>query len=420
MPTQVRVTVYALAAMLALALLLSLVCRIDRIVVAGGRVISVDPTIVVQPLDTSIIRSLNVTVGQTVKKGQVLATLDPTFATADVNQLQQQAESLHAEVDRLTAERDQKPYAPRDARDGPTAMQLGIFRQRKAEFDAQLRQFDQKIGSLETGIARSNAEAAQLRKRVQVSTEIEGMRQELENRQVGSRLNRLLSTDARMELQRNADVAEKTARGGSYDLQALRSQREVYLQQWRSAIVSSLVEKTSALTQAEQQLQKARLRKDLVQLTSPYDAVVLEVAQVSVGSVMNPADRLFTLVPTGSSLEADVSIDGGDLGFVQVGDPVEIKLDAYRYLEHGTVKGVVRTISQDSFMQKANDQDPGRLVYRARVRVTEAKLRNVPADFRLMPGMPLSADIKVGTRTVFMYVMEGAIRNVDEAMREPQ
>jgi hypothetical protein len=33
--------------------------------------------------------------------------------------------------------------------------------------------------------------------------------------------------------------------------------------------------------------------------------------------------------------------------------------------------------------------------------------------------MTLSADIMVGKRSVFMYMLRGVIRGIDEAMREP-
>ena len=39
--------------------------------------------------------------------------------------------------------------------------------------------------------------------------------------------------------------------------------------------------------------------------------------------------------------------------------------------------------------------------------------------FRLVPGMTLSADIHVGTRSLFMYLMRGVVRGLDESMREP-
>jgi hemolysin D len=43
----------------------------------------------------------------------------------------------------------------------------------------------------------------------------------------------------------------------------------------------------------------------------------------------------------------------------------------------------------------------------------------VPPGFRLIPGMPVTGDVKVGTRSVLSYLMRGLTRGIDEAMREP-
>lgn len=59
------------------------VSQIDQVVVAQGRLINPTPNVVVQPLEISIIKSIDVRVGQVVNKGHTLATLDATFAQAD-------------------------------------------------------------------------------------------------------------------------------------------------------------------------------------------------------------------------------------------------------------------------------------------------------------------------------------------------
>ncbi|KXV79921.1 multidrug ABC transporter, partial [Gluconobacter japonicus] len=60
---------------------------INRVVSTSGRLTSTQPTIVVQPLETSIVRSIDVHVGDFVKKGQVLAHLDPTITEADITNM---------------------------------------------------------------------------------------------------------------------------------------------------------------------------------------------------------------------------------------------------------------------------------------------------------------------------------------------
>ena len=95
---------YVLASMLVIFLVIAGTVPIDRVVTATGRVVSQNSNMLVQPLETSIVRSIEVSIGQRVHAGDLLARLDPTFAGADMSGLQAQTQSLQAEVDRLKAE----------------------------------------------------------------------------------------------------------------------------------------------------------------------------------------------------------------------------------------------------------------------------------------------------------------------------
>ena len=82
---------------------------------------------------------------------------------------------------------------------------------------------------------------------------------------------------------------------------------------------------------------------------APADAIVLEVADRSVGSVVKEAEALYTLVPLDSPLEAEVSVEDRDIGRAATGASVRLKLDAWPFQRHGTLDGRLRTVSQESF-----------------------------------------------------------------------
>ena len=124
-------------------------------------------------------------------------------------------------------------------------------------------------------------------------------------------------------------------------------------------------------------------------------------------------------MPLDAPVEAEVDIQSMDVSFIKQGDPVVIKLDAYRYLEYGTAKGIVKSISEGSFTLDQNLQ-PVPPYFKVVVTFTDTHLRNVPANFRLTPGQTLIGDIKVGRRTIMSYIVESALRTGSEAMREPQ
>ena len=105
------------------------------------------------------------------------------------------------------------------------------------------------------------------------------------------------------------------------------------------------------------------------------------------------AEPLFTIVPSGTVVRLDVEIPASDIGFIKVGNSARIKFDAYPFQKHGTAQGRVLTISEDVFNDEKTPNNP---MYRASVELVETDLRNLPAGFRLIPGMSGQAEIKVG------------------------
>ena len=91
---------------------------------------------------------------------------------------------------------------------------------------------------------------------------------------------------------------------------------------------------------------------------------------------------------------------------------------AYRFLEYGVAKGVVKTISENSFTVDDNNQ-PVNPYFKVHVAITEVNLRGVPKRFRLLPGDTLTGDVMVGKRTIMSYLLDGIRRTTSEAMREP-
>ncbi|MCW2240808.1 HlyD family type I secretion periplasmic adaptor subunit [Azospirillum canadense] len=417
-PVLARAVVWTLAGMLALFIVLASVTKLDRVVSTTGRVVSQSPTIVVQPLEISIIRNMNVRAGDTVRRGQVLATLDPTFSSADVAQLGRQVGKLTAEIARMQAESRNEAFAA-GGNDPDRLLQESIWRYRQAEYTAKLANFEQRMATLQATIKSNQTDAEHYRSRLKIVGEIETMRQTLEKNQTGSRLNSLIASDTRVETERNLGNSENTIRTATHDLEALRAEREVYIQQWRSTLLTDLSTRQIDLERAREELAKAQKRRDLVELRAVDDAVVLEVGKYSVGSVVEQAQPIYTLMPLNATLEVEAEIAGIDQGFVKPGDQVQIKFDAYRFVEHGMAKGVVKTISEDSFTKREDQTQAQRPFFRARIQMTDVKLRDVPSDFRLVPGMPLTADIVVGERTIMAYLVEGALRNGSEGMREP-
>jgi HlyD family secretion protein len=409
--------------------------KVDKVVTAQGKVIARAPTIVVQPLETAIVRSIEVHEGEPVHAGQVLARLDPTFATADLEALKSQVSAYSAQVARMTAEIDNRPFTYSGS-DPHLALQAAIYAQRQSEFNDKLENYRQKADSLSAQIAKTQSDLAGYRDRLGTALALEKMRTELDRLGVGSKLNTLSAQDTRAEMQRYVDSSIQAGNGAQRDLGALIAERNGYIQSWHADIAEKLAEAAAKLSDARESFNKAQLRRQLVELRADQDATVLTVGHgISVGSVMTAGQQFITLVPSNAPLEVEANIPGSEDGYVHVGDTVAVKFDTFPYTQYGMAHGVVRIISPDSFNAQDEQRNPsgsvpipqagaaglsgGSTWYRTRITLDQIGLHNTPAGFRLSPGMPVTADVLVGKRTVMAYFLGRAMPLMREGMREP-
>ena len=170
-PRSARGIVWVVGSMVLVLIVTLGVIPIDRVVTAQGIVVSKSPTILVQPLDTAIVRSIDVHEGQQVKAGQLLARLDPTFAAADLAALAAQVSSLDAQVARLQAEAEGKPFSYTGT-DHDWVLQASIYANRKAEFDSKLSNYRHRLDELAAVTARAESDAAGYRERLGVAENI--------------------------------------------------------------------------------------------------------------------------------------------------------------------------------------------------------------------------------------------------------
>lgn len=418
-PFVVNVTLYALTACLSLFVAWASLTKLDMVVQARGKLVTAAPTMVVQPLETSVVRDLKVRVNDVVRAGDVLALLDPTFVEADGGQVRANLASYNAQRDRLRAEMDRRDLILPPGADEDAVRQKAIFEQRKAEFQARARSYEEKAGQLRSSLRAKEQDRAMVANRVKILHEIEAMRQSLHQSAIGSRLSLLDAQAQRMNGERDLANIGNAIVELQHQLEGTEADARAWRESWYSEAGKNLVDAMRQISQLEEQLRKAERRHDMVELRAPADAVVLEIAQRSVGSVVREAEALFVLVPLNSPLQAEVLVDPADIAHVKVGDPVVVKLDAFPFQIHGSMAGTVRTVGANTVSDGNGKGEAAQSQYfRAQVDFDAGGLVSVPANFQLLPGMLLSADIVGGQRRVITYLLNPILKGLNESLRE--
>lgn len=421
LPRFVRLTLHVLALALFTFIVWASLSKVEKIVTAKGRLVNPQQNIVVQPLETSIIQRIDVQAGQIVKKGQVLATLDPTFAQADEAQLRTRLRSLDTQTEGLRAELEGKRTGTGSGKgSADDVLQSQLSGERQANFESQKTKLDQNVASLRAAIETNKRDQQVLGQRVKSLREMEAMQEQLMAEQFGAKLHLLEARDRRLEVERDLVTQQNKASELASSLAAAQAERAAFGNGWRQKMMEDLLAATRDRDGVNEQLAKADKRHQLVQLVAPADAVVLDTGKLSVGSVIREAETMFTLVPLGAEMEAEVQIDSLDIGYIKTGAPAHLKVDAFSFQQHGTLDGKVVTISQDAFRRDAATPSGGMdAYYLSRITFHGSALKKMNAGAHLLPGMTLTAEIVVGKRSVMSYLLWPLTKAVDESIREP-
>lgn len=420
-PSVARLTLYSVVALIFASILWASLSHVETIVSAQGKLTTTYPNLVLQPLETSVIRQMHVRAGDVVKKGDPLATLDPTFSQADLDQLRVKVAAFDATIERLKAELEGRDYVLPDPNNADAILQGKLFIQRNSFYSAQLTTFDAQIASARANLKTGQDDETVLAQRLETMKSIESMRTTLMDKEVGSRLNFLLSRDARLEVESNLSKSRGNQVDTAHKIEKASADRQVFIEEFRRATYQELVETLAKRSGAAEDVKKAELRRQLIVLSAPADAVVLELANRTVGSVVKEAETLFVLVPRHVPLQVEVNVEGRDIGQIAIGQSVRLKFEAFPFQKYGTATGVVRVVSEDAFSPDAKTDAARRNpapYYRILVDVTDSKLRTPSGQVQLISGMAVTAELKVGQRRVMSYFLYPLLRGLDESIRE--
>ncbi len=288
-PVNEHLTLYVFSGLLVLAIVFTVFVSLDRVVTSQeGWVVPTAGSIYVSPFDMGIVKELHVKVGDVVKKGQSLASLDPTFTQADLDQLREHMNSDVAQIAREKAELARRPYVY-DKKDHYQAIQGELWIQRQGEFKSTVEQYESQVKSTEAQLSQSRSDVEKYTVRLKIANDVNGLYKPLVDKGYASNLQLLQSTDTATEINRLLNDAKNQVPQYAETAAALRAQLAAYIKTWDAATSTQLVadENDRALTRDNHD--KAQKMRELTSLDAPEDGIVTAIGQVSKGSVQSGA-----------------------------------------------------------------------------------------------------------------------------------
>ena len=418
-PRLAQITMHVLLTALVSFIAWSAFSQLDEVVVAQGRLVNPSPNVVVQPLETGLIKTLDVRVGQVVKKGDTLATLDATNAQADETQLQLRLSSLETQLQGLNQELSGEVGTDNSPANADTQLQANLLKERKANYQAQQSKMSETAAKLRANLATNRHDQQLISSRLRSLKEIEAMQEKMVAQKYGAPMQLLEAQARSKEVERDLQLASSREQEITREMAAFSAEKLAFEKGWRQKLMEETLSISRERDSVKEQLQKADRRNRLVTLTAPVDGVVLEIAKLSPGSIVREAETFFTLVPLNAPLEAEVHIDSLDVGYIKLGSATHIKVDAFPFQRHGTLDASVRTVSEDAFRRETASKNGADAYYIARIALDNTELKAMKDGARLLPGMTLTAEIVVGHRTIMSYMAWPLTKGLSEAAREP-
>ncbi len=416
-PLSAHAALYSILILLVIGVLWALVGRVDRIVVASGKVTTRTPAIVLQPFTTSRILSVSVRPGDHVHKGQLLISFDPAFAAADETANIHKAHALSMQIERLEAELTGAKNFKSDDSDPDRRTQAQIFSQDMSGLAAEMAVRDRRISEFDAQLKADNDVVVGLTRQVETARRIVAIRQKLLDEGAGAPLDVMNAETSQIDLENRLKNTSGDAAKIYEQRRETDSERQTFLEKWRSDRNQQLVQARGDFAEVTQTLGKAKKMSELTELRAPSDGVILEIADRSVGSVLREAETLVTMVPDNSTLYVEADIPSRDIGYVKVGQTVRIKLEAYPFQRYGTLDGILDIVGANSTPLKQDDSS--KMVYHAQVRINGLPPRLAAQGVSLRPGLVASAEIRAGRRSIASYILSPVLRTADEGMREP-
>ena len=307
-------------------------------------------------------------------------------------------------------------------------MEQRVFMERSKEYDAKLREFESEANKLQVQIENNKNEAVLMEERVKVMKELEVTFRELFRKGSKSKVDMLTRQLQVSETEGKLETIKSAGRELVADSDSLLKRKAAYIASWNSKIATDLITAIKEEKKLKEELTKAKRADQLAKIVVPRhdqfkEFVVLEVADSTVGSVVQPGETLFKLVPYNAPLEVEIEVQGKDIARIRNDDSVRVKINTFPFQKHGTLDGKIRTISYGAFEKRGpNGASMGAesANFIARVSLQQPiKLDNVPDDFRLVPGMTVLSEVRVGKRKVISYFLYPLIRYLDTSIRDP-
>ncbi len=404
---------------LCLILWLSL-SQVDVIAPSQGKTIPSSRMIYIQPKETSIVKKVFVKNGQRVKKGEILLEFQDNMETIDNNGIKIKyqialSKKLYykALIDYIKEETKVDKIETKEL--------LSSFLKRiNSELESSIFSFDTEVSSLKMKIEKISFEKkmieTEFQKQLKILPYIEYKLTQMKSLVSKGLESEIILKDLEKEyIERQQNIKIKKEEKSKLNTQLKIAKKELSL--FKSNTLEEYIKKYSEVSNEIESLipdlQRSNYLLQIKTIIAPQNGEIYNLKNITEGKVLQSGEVIMEIIPEKSPLEVEAKVLNRDIGFINVGQKVKVKIDSFKFTKYGYIQGVITNIEKSSIL----DENLGE-VYPIIVELSTNKMKIDDKYVTLKPGMTCSVDIKIGKRRLIEYIISPMIRYKDEALKE--
>ncbi|MFT7110377.1 MAG: HlyD family type I secretion membrane fusion protein [Psychrobacter glaciei] len=396
---------------------------LDSAIVALGKVKVQSERKQIQHLEGGMVKTIVIQDGDRVEEGQLLLTLDATFANSDVDRVSAQWHELKIRESVLLAQRDRirEPYFPAEIlhtaesswinhqmvsaingfkiSESNLKSQLDILKNQSFQLTEQISGIELEVEAKEEQLTYVNEEMASWK--TLFAQKLANKLRYLELQRGGSELKGEIA-------QLKSQASSLRVKFSEIEFKSLRVQQD-----YREKAAKELAEVQLNLNDSLKRMGTANNVLKRIEIRSPVSGTIVGLNIHTLGAVIKPGETILEVVPEKDKLIIEARVKPMDVDKVYKSLQSRIKISSYKVHEFPEFDGVVEWVSADVF------EDPQTLesFYLARIVIPEASFSQLPSN-KIQPGMPSEVLIKTGESTPLQYLMEPLLSAFRTAWRD--
>lgn len=406
---------------LLLAIIWSYFGKVEIVAVATGKILPSGRSKTIQPIETATVKQSYVRNGQIVKKGDLLLELTTLGVESDLFKAKSALKlaslnQLRQEALLLAIQKNSEPQLNMSNLDHKDTLfireqQLALSQYQtwvaeKLKLEANIKQREVEKDTIEIQIKKITA---MLKYEKEQSNDIYG----LYKKGHASKHEYFAQENRVIELENERSIQQSKIKELNAQLEQVRKEYQVFEQSFRRNILDELRKANEQVEQLTLEVERTQQRQMSSKIYAPVNGTIQQLQTYTIGGVVTTAQPLMTIVPQGESLEIEAMVSNKDMGFVNEGQDVTIKVEAFPYTRYGYIKGKVKYLSFEAIQ----DEKFG-LVFPVTIYMEKNYLTIEKKDIELIAGMAVTVEIKTGEQRILDYLLSPLKATLNESFKE--